>query len=117
MSTIHDNVNDLNSLILQGKAMEGFEKYYADDVVMQENSMPATAGKNANREREQAFFGGITEFRGAQIHDVAVNENVAMIVSSMDYTHKEYGVRNYTQVAVQHWKDGKIVNERFFYGA
>ena len=117
MSSILDNVNDLNSLMLQGKAMDAFEKYYADDVVMQENSMPPTVGKNANRERELAFFGGITEFRGAQIHDIAIGDNVAMIVSSMDYTHKEYGERKYTQVAVQHWKDGKIVNERFFYGA
>jgi len=26
-------------------------------------------------------------------------------------------VRNFEQVAVQHWKDGKIVSEKFYYGA
>jgi len=117
MSTINEMINDLNSLVLQGKAMEAFEKYYAEDVVMQENNFPPTVGKDANRERELAFFGGITEFRGAEVHDVAIGDNVSMVVSSMDYTHKEYGARKTTQVAVQHWKDGKIVNERFFYGA
>lgn len=117
MSDIKSMVEDLNNMILQGKAMEAFEKYYADDVVMQENNYPPTVGKDANRERELVFFSNITAFRGAEIHDVAVGDNVSMVVSSMDYTHKEYGDRNNTQVAVQHWKDGKIVSERFFYGA
>ncbi len=117
MNTISELINDLNNMVLQGKAMEAFEKYYADDVVMQENEMPATAGKDANRERELAFFGGISEFRGAQVLDVAVGENLSMVVWNMDYTHKEYGVRNYKQVSVQHWKDGKIVNEKFYYGS
>jgi hypothetical protein len=117
MNDIKKMVDDLNNLILQGKAMEAFEKYYADNVEMQENNYPPTIGKDANRKRELEFFGGITEFRGAKIHDVAVGENVSMVVSSMDYSHKEYGDRNYTQVAVQHWNNGKIIKERFFYGA
>jgi len=117
MSDIKTWVDDLNSMILQGKAMEAFEKYYADDVEMQENNFPPTVGKDANRQREIEFFAGITAFRGAHIHDVAFGPDVSMVVSSMDYSHKEYGERKYTQVAVQHWKDGKIVKERFFYGS
>ena len=46
------NFEDIKSLVLQGKAMEAFEKYYAEDVVMQENETPATVGKAANRDRE-----------------------------------------------------------------
>ena len=41
--------NDLNEKILTGKALEGFEKYYADDVVMQENSEAPFVGKELNR--------------------------------------------------------------------
>ncbi len=115
MSTILEMITDLNSLLLQGKAMEAFEKYYADDVAMQENETPATVGKEANRQREIEFFANVTEFRGATIHHVAVGENVSMVESSMDFTHKVYGVRNSTQVAVQQWKDGKIVHEKFYY--
>jgi ketosteroid isomerase-like protein len=117
MSTISEMINDMNSLMLQGKAIEAFEKYYAEDVSMQENENPPTVGKAANREREQAFFSGVTEFRGATIHSVAVGDNVSMVESTMDYTHKDYGVRKATQVAVQKWKDGKIVHEKFYYGA
>jgi hypothetical protein len=28
---------DIKALVMNGKAMEAFEKYYGDDVVMQEN--------------------------------------------------------------------------------
>ncbi len=114
---LSERVQDLNNLVLQGKAMEAFEKYYADDVVMQENNNPPTAGKDANRKREEEFFGGITEFRGAEVVDYTVGENIAFVRWLFDYTHKDWGVRKYHQVAVQEWRDGKIVKETFYYGA
>ncbi len=114
--SLKELVNDLNPMVLQGRAMEAFEKYYADDVVMQENEQPPTVGKNANREREKQFFANVTEFRGAQVNAVAVGDNVAMVEWFADYTHKEWGKKTYHQVAVQRWKDGKIVHERFYYG-
>jgi len=109
-------IDDLNNLILSGKAMDAFEKYYHNDVVMQENSAEPCVGKDANRQREIEFFGSITEFRGASVNAVAVGEDVTMVEWSYDYTHKDWGVRNYTQIAVQRWKDGQIISERFFYG-
>lgn len=47
---------------------------------------------------------------------LAVNGNTSFVIWKYDYTHKEWGARNYTQVSVQHWKDGKIIKEQFFYG-
>ena len=37
MEKLLNSITDLNDLILQGKAMEAFEKYYHEDVIMQEN--------------------------------------------------------------------------------
>jgi hypothetical protein len=116
MQTIKEKINHLNQLILEGKALEGFELYYDDEVVMQENENPATIGKEVNRQREIDFFGNITEFRGAKALDVAVGENISYVKWHYDYTHKDWGARKYTQVSVQHWKDGRIVKEQFFYG-
>ena len=116
MQTIKEKINHLNQLILEGKALEGFDLYYDDEVVMQENENPATVGKEVNRQREIEFFGSITEFRGAKALDIAVGENISYVKWHYDYTHKDWGIRKYTQVSVQHWKDGKIVKEQFFYG-
>jgi hypothetical protein len=39
-ASIEASVKDHISLILAGKALEGLEKYYAEDAVMQENGQP-----------------------------------------------------------------------------
>lgn len=117
MSALLAKIDDLNDLVLQGKALEAFEKYYHDDVIMQENENIPTIGKEANLNREKEFFASITEFRGAKPLKITVGENVSMVQWHYDYTHKDWGIRNYTQVSVQEWKDGKIIKEQFFYSS
>ncbi len=115
MKTIQENIAELNELILAGKSMEAFEKFYHHDVQMQENEDAPTVGKDANRERELEFYSNVKEFRGAEVHGVSIADNFSAVIWHFDYTHKEWGVRNYTQLAVQHWKDGLIVKEQFLY--
>ena len=43
MNTLLKKISDLNDLVLKGKAMEAFETYYDDDVVMQENENDPTS--------------------------------------------------------------------------
>lgn len=113
---IERNLRELNKLVLDGNALEAFEKFYHEDVAMQENDNPPVVGKDANRDRENEFFSSITEFKSATIKGLAVNGNLSFVIWHYDYTHKEWGVKNYTQVSVQQWKDGQIIREQFFYG-
>lgn len=108
---------DIKSLVLQGKAMEAFEKYYGEDVVMQENETPPTIGKAANRQRELEFFSKVTEFRSAELKSVAYGDDVIMSEWFVDYTHADWGKVTHDQVSVQRWKDGKVIHERFYYGS
>lgn len=108
---------DIKQLVLQGNAMQAFEKYYGEDVVMQENQNLPTVGKAANRQREEEFFAKVVEFRGAQVKNVAFGENVIISEWFLDYTHQDWGKRTYDQVSVQEWKDEKVVRERFYYAA
>ena len=112
---IEHSLQDLNKLVLDGKIIDAFEKYYHEDVVMQENSDVATISKAANRQREQEFLDNITEFRSAEVKGLAVGDNISFVVWGYDYTHKEWGEKNYTQVSIQQWKDGKIIREQFVY--
>jgi SnoaL-like domain len=115
MENLKTLVDQLNQMILDGKIMDAFEKFYADDVVMQDNDYPQRVGKDENRKFEEAFVSSLTEFRGARVENVIISDGIAVVEWWFDYTHKEYGVRNYKQVAVQRWKDGKIVEEKFYY--
>lgn len=115
MSALLEKIDDLNDLVLQGKALEAFEKYYHDDVIMQENENTPTIGKKANLQREKEFFASITEFGSAKPLKITVGEGISMVQWQYDYTHKDWDVHNYSQVAVQEWKDGKIIKEQFIY--
>ena len=59
--------------------MDAFEKYYDENVVMQENELTPTIGKVENRKREIDFLSNISEFRGAKVKSIAVGENIAMV--------------------------------------
>ncbi|SNS78205.1 SnoaL-like domain-containing protein [Ekhidna lutea] len=115
MKNLQEKINDLNDLVLQGKALDAFEKYYADDVVMQENEAAPTLGKSANRKREIEFLNNITDFRSAIPAKITVGENTTMVEWHYDYTHKEWGVRKYSQISVQEWENEKIIREKFYY--
>ena len=114
MSKLLEKITDLNDLILQGKAMEAFEKYYDEDVTMQENESEPTIGKEVNRKGEEEFFRNVTEFRSAQRLKVTIGKNTTMVEWQYNYTHGEWGVRNYSQVSVQVWKNGGIIKEKFY---
>ena len=105
----------LNDDVLSGKIMEAFEKYYADDVVMQENSEEPRKGKAANRKAEEEFMASVEAFNGASVKASAVNGDVTFSEWEMDITFKGGHRVKMNQVAVRKWKNGKIAHERFFY--
>jgi hypothetical protein len=116
--SLKERIEAMNNMILNGQALQAFEKFYADDVVMQENEDSPTIGKEANRIREIEFFSSITEFRNAEIKNVLVSDNTTVVEWDYDFTHKDYGERKFTQVSVQRWNNqGQIINEKFYYNS
>jgi ketosteroid isomerase-like protein len=49
--------------VVGGKALEAFDRYYADDVTMQENEQPPRVGKAACRAFEEDFLSKIKTVR------------------------------------------------------
>ncbi len=114
--SLTENVQQLNHMILQGKLLEAFDRFYADEVTMQENENAVTVGKDGCRLNEEAFVGGITEFRHAEVKNILISDNLTVVEWVFDFTHKDWGVRRYTQVSVQRWNNnGQIINEKFYY--
>jgi ketosteroid isomerase-like protein len=114
-TSVQELDKQLNDDVLSGKAMEAFEKYYADDVVMQENSEEPRRGKAANRKAEEEFFSSVEAFNGGSVVSSAVNGDVTFSEWEYDLTFKGGKRVKMNQVAVRHWKNGKIVSERFYY--
>ena len=102
--------------ILTGKALETFDLYYADDVVMSENKIDERVGKVVNREYEVQFLNNVQEFHGAHVGRVIVDGDHAAVEWSFDITFKDGNRVKMQQVAVQTWKDGKVIREDFYHG-
>lgn len=111
-----DKINDVYNHIAQGKAMDAFEKYYDEDVVMVLEDGTAVEGKDTNRDRENEFFDSVEEFHGMDVRVVASNEEDATtsVECMMDVTFKGGDRMELEQVAVQQWEDDQIVRERFY---
>ena len=56
MSDLRTNVDQLNQMILEGKILDAFDKFYAEDVVMQDNNYPVREGKALNRQYEDCLL-------------------------------------------------------------
>ena len=115
MSDIAQLEQELNEMILAGQAMEAFEKFYAEELVMQENDQPPRVGKAANREFEEQFFGSIKEFHGATLGEVAVTGDVSFSEWTFDVTFVDGTRVANPQVTRRKWQNGQVINERFYH--
>ena len=114
LTTTARRVRELVTLVESGDALAAMDELYADDVEMRENLNAPTVGKTANLDRERAFFGSIT-LHGNRAAAVIVDGNRSAINWILEFTGGD-GIRyRMDQVALQEWRDGKIVRERFIY--
>lgn len=100
-----------------GKLLEGFEKYYAENVVMRELGEEPRVGKDANRVHEINYMQSIKEVHGAGILSFSedTENNKTMVESWMDLTFANDFRIKIQQVAVQTWENGLIINEIFYH--
>ena len=106
---------ELNKMILSGQVMDAFEKFYADDVVMQENLNPEIKGKEACRAHEVEFFSKVETFHGANLVGAAAAGDNAYSEWTYDVTFKGAPRITMTQIAARKWKNCKVAHERFYY--
>jgi ketosteroid isomerase-like protein len=105
----------LNDQIVGGDILGAFDRFYGDDVTMQENNEQPTIGKAANRKREEEFVGSVEKIHGVKVLASAVNGDTSFGEWEFDATYKGGTRIKMSQVAVRHWKNGQIVQERFYY--
>ena len=116
--TYKEKAQDIYKMLGEGKLLEAFDKYYADNVVMTE-PMGTREGKVACREYEVQFLNNIQEFHNLEVHGIGSDEAAkkTFIESAMEVTFKDGNRVKMEQTAVQSWEGDQIVHERFYYNA
>jgi ketosteroid isomerase-like protein len=112
--TTRDQVAKLVRYVEANRILDAIDELYADEVSMQDNLNPPVVGRAANRERERSFFGGITVHQNRAL-SVAVDGDQAVIHWLFEFTGGDGKRYRLDQLSHQNWKDGRIVEERFYY--
>ncbi|HEY4171113.1 MAG TPA: SnoaL-like domain-containing protein [Reyranella sp.] len=118
--TTQDVANDLVAMWKQGKFGESGEKYWAADVVSIEAGAPGggdpvSHGIEAARGKGE-WWANNHEVHGAEVEGPFINGDQFVVRFKMDVTPKGGQRFLMDEMAVYTIKDGKIAEERFFYG-
>ena len=114
--TIEARARELHEYIAEGKILEAMDEFYAEDVSMQDNLDEPCRGRAANIEREKAWLATVAEWKGFEVVAIAVTGNVSFAETTMDYVTTDGQAVHGEQVSRAVWRDGRIVDERFYHG-
>ena len=108
---------DLYHMIGQGQLLDAFDKYYHNDVEMQENFDPPRKGKAENRKFEEQWLSNIQEMHGGGVTNITSDEEkgVTMVETWVDSTFKDGNRVKMSEICVQKWEGDQIIKEQFYY--
>lgn len=112
--SLKEAIHDINHLIQNGGLYDAIDKYHHPEVRIYEKDQLVAGNRDENVAREKEFLAGVTEWREARILDVAVGEHTTMTEWHLDFVHETYGHKKGNQVALQEWRDGKVIREQFY---
>ena len=111
--------NRLVELCREGKNIQVIDELYADDVISTE--MPwmegntVVEGIKAVMEKNEDWYSNVEEFHSGEISDPMVAGNHFSVKMGFDATFKDRGRQQMEELCVYEVKDGKIINEQFYY--
>lgn len=107
----------LYDMVGKGQILDAFEQFYHEEVIMQEVGQEPRIGKTNNREYEKQFVGSIENVHGGGVHSITSDEEkgITSVESWMEVSFKGGQRIKMEQVAVQQWKDGMIIKEKFYH--
>ena len=120
--TLLEQATDLQQRAAGPGIFDAVDTYYADDVTIVEATGDTFHGRETQKGRIVEWQQGVQEVHGGEITAIAAHEagpgtGVVFVESALDMTRTD-GVRvAFEEVAVQQWRYGRIVHERFYYNA
>jgi len=113
-----DVANKWAEMCRKGENLESIEQLYANNITSKEMpGFPETIvnGKANVINKNKIWLDNVEEFHNSKISDPIVAGNHFTAKMGFDVTFKEKGRMQMEEVGVFEVKNGKIVNEQFFY--
>ncbi len=107
------SLQELTALVGEGKPLEAFEKFYHEDLEKTDLDGVVVVGKDNSRQIGQVLLSKVTAIRDFTPIGTVIRGDRSFLIWSLDFDHADNGPVKVVQVAIQDWKDGKIIRERF----
>lgn len=116
VSSLKENIKLLNDLIIDNKTLEAMERFYAETVTMQENEEEPRRGKAFCIEHEKRNLERMT-FVSSRLLNQAIDETKQVVFGEWEFifSSKKGQTFRLTEVSVQQWENGFIIQEKFYY--
>jgi len=114
MNDLKNTVTDFNKLVAAFQYEEAHNKFYHPDLVKHENENAPTIGLDNHRKEMKQFLAAISN-ASAELLYVIVSDDISVAEWHYQFDHKEWGKRDFKEVSIQRWRDGKIIHERHLY--
>ncbi|MFT4537152.1 MAG: ketosteroid isomerase-like protein [Saprospiraceae bacterium] len=114
-NTIKENAQDVFNMLAKGQFIEAMDKYFDNDVQLFEGNNPSKEGKEHCINIEKEILSNVGEFIQYTVSNFAVSGDTSFSEAIMEYKEKDGTHVKVEQAVVSKWKDGKIVQERFYH--
>jgi len=117
--TVQDVANRLVQLCREGRNVEAINELYDDNIVSREPEGSPMAGKTVGKEAvldaTNRWFDSVDQLHSVNISNPLVSDTFFACTMKIDATYKEHGRNTMNELCVFEVKDGKIINDQFFY--
>ena len=114
MTEFEIKIAELNDLISTGETLKAIELFYSNNISMQENEETPRIGKLTCINHEKQNLQKVKLLKGNLLNQ-AICENVVFSEWEIIFTDKNDKTFKLTEVSVQHWVEGQIEKEKFYY--
>jgi hypothetical protein len=106
-------LDELIAFVAAGKPMDAFSNFYHPELEKTDLDGVTHKGKAENERIGWELLSKVKHVRDFTAVGKVVKGDRSFLVWSLDFDHADNGRINVVQVAIQDWKDGLIIRERF----
>ena len=111
---LSDTVSEFNKLVANFDYEAAHKQYYHEDLVKHENEDAPTIGLNNHRKEMDVFLQKISNHSATLVQSI-VSDDMSVTAWHYQFDHEDWGKRDFMELSVQRWKEGKIIHERHLY--
>ena len=109
-------MNDILALLAKGEFIKAMTDYLADDVQLSEGNNLPKIGKALCLAEEEKLLSTVVDFGGYHvISGPAVKGDTTFYEVVMEFKTNDGASHRFEQAVRTQWKDGKIINERYYH--